>query len=440
MERNPIMPYAAAKVEPEASLNEMIKGVMRLVQKDGALTKKQVEFCDDACVTRYLRARGNNVRKAAKMLRATLNWREKINMGYLIADEFPAELAAGAAYVAGHDAEGRPVLVIKKKPEYILNHSQKQHLRFIIFTMEVAVAAMPPGVDQWILILDAGGYSKISAPSTSGILTTLKVLADHYPERLAKAFIVDASSMFYYVWKGICTFVDHSTRGKLSFAYSRDYRVIPKPQHTSKNLPFSSPFARTSRRRSTSYSAEDFKTPITFRSKAVSADYAFLEPIFDVSPKKSDKNRSTGKLSEGPELAGSMRTRSFSFSSISGSCPSPDPREEEFSSFRKEDEDVVGELEIPGSAPARTRRGKTPSFSGFVSLFHSSKKEEKKEEVKEETFVIDDAKNRPIGTFRPYLPFLQASYDEAAYRAMMKPPLGGLATIISRDLKRMNSL
>jgi hypothetical protein len=41
MERNPIMPYAAAKVEPEASLNEMVKEVMRLVQKDGALTKKQ---------------------------------------------------------------------------------------------------------------------------------------------------------------------------------------------------------------------------------------------------------------------------------------------------------------------------------------------------------------------------------------------------------------
>lgn len=45
------------------------------------------------------------------------------------------------------------------------------------------------------------GYSRISAPSPSGILTTLKILADHYPERLAKAFIVDASSVFYYVWK-----------------------------------------------------------------------------------------------------------------------------------------------------------------------------------------------------------------------------------------------
>lgn len=31
--------------------------------------------------------------------------------GYLIADDFPAELATGAAYVAGHDIEGRPILV-----------------------------------------------------------------------------------------------------------------------------------------------------------------------------------------------------------------------------------------------------------------------------------------------------------------------------------------
>jgi len=32
-----------------------------------------------------------------------------------------------------------------------------RYLRYVIFTMEVAVATMAPGVDQWILILDAGG-------------------------------------------------------------------------------------------------------------------------------------------------------------------------------------------------------------------------------------------------------------------------------------------
>ena len=44
MERNPIMPHAAAKVEPEADSSEMIKEVIRLVQKDGALNKKQAQF------------------------------------------------------------------------------------------------------------------------------------------------------------------------------------------------------------------------------------------------------------------------------------------------------------------------------------------------------------------------------------------------------------
>lgn len=31
--------------------------------------------------------------------------------GYMIADEFPADIAAGSAYIAGHDEVGRPVLV-----------------------------------------------------------------------------------------------------------------------------------------------------------------------------------------------------------------------------------------------------------------------------------------------------------------------------------------
>lgn len=73
--------------------------------------------------------------------------------------------------------------------------------------------------------------------------------------------------------QGICTFVDHSTREKLSFAYSRDYRVIPRPQHSpnatpKKTLPFSSPFSKHSRRRSTSFSVDNFKTPAPFRTKA----------------------------------------------------------------------------------------------------------------------------------------------------------------------------
>jgi hypothetical protein len=35
-------------------------------------------------VERYLKARGNNCRRAARLLKATLNWREKINIGNVI--------------------------------------------------------------------------------------------------------------------------------------------------------------------------------------------------------------------------------------------------------------------------------------------------------------------------------------------------------------------
>ncbi|XP_024398179.1 uncharacterized protein [Physcomitrium patens] len=432
MERSSSIMTHPAKVEPEGSLSEMIKEVLRLVQKERVLSKKQADFCDDACVLRYLRARGNNVRRAARMLRATLNWREKINIGYLIADEFPAELAAGAAYVAGHDDEGRPVLVIKKKPDYILNKSYKEYLRHIIFTMEVAVAAMPPGVAQWVLILDAGGYSRLSAPSTSGILSTLKMLADHYPERLAKAFIVDASSMFYYFWKGICTFVDHATRDKLVFSYSRDYRAIPRSPRTSKTSFLTSPFSKRTRM-STSFCAEDVRSPAPFRTKSVSADYALLDPIFDASPKSSEDKKSPNMLFEGPELASSLRRRSFSFSSVTGpiTCASPDFKDDEFSSFRN-DEEIFDQSEISGSEPGRTNRGKVPSWDGLISIFYPLKRTD--------TRVTSEVKHRNVDTFRPYLKFLQATYDESAYRALMKPPLGGLATIISRDLKHISSL
>ena len=43
MERSSVMAHPA-KVEPEATLSEMIKQVLQLIQKDGALSKRQARF------------------------------------------------------------------------------------------------------------------------------------------------------------------------------------------------------------------------------------------------------------------------------------------------------------------------------------------------------------------------------------------------------------
>jgi len=428
-ERKPIiLPSPSGKIEPESSMSDKIAQVLQLVQKEGPLSKKQAAFCDDACVERYLKVRGNNCRRAARLLKATLNWREKINIGYLIADEFPTEIAAGAAYVAGFDDEGRPVLIIKKKPDHIVNHNQKPYLWYIIFTMEVAVAAMPPGVDQCVLILDAGGYSRISAPSPGGILATLRIIADHYPERLAKAFIVDASSMFYYAWKGICTFVDHSTRGRLSFAYLKDYIPV-KPQQALKATPPSSPLAHFPKQ---AYFPDDIRPPSSIYNSTSGPGGIPLSPRYNTdSPEIVEK-----AFGDGPELTSRNVHRSFSFSFSSAPDPthhSPDLQEGRLSNARK-DKRSVSISETPISAPAQSRRQKKPppSPDGLLSTPYSRKKPEG---------LSEENKNKSVDIFRPYVRFLTEMYDEAAYRALMKPPLGGLMSIVSRDhLKyQMNS-
>lgn len=154
-----------------------------------------------------------------------------------------------------------------------------------------------------------------------------------------------------------------------------------------------------------------------------------LAPSYDASPKTRDKE----DMADGPELISSVRTRSFSFSSVTipTSYSQEEPQEEEFSSFRKDEPIPALPEVVPGSAPARTKRSKNASWDGVFSIFYSQKKDEGS--------LLEDQRNRSVDLFRPYLKFLQAPYDEAAYRAMMRPPLGGLATIISRDLKRMNS-
>lgn len=41
----------------------------------------QEKFCSIGCVERFLKVRGENVKKAAKQLRACLSWRDSISIG-----------------------------------------------------------------------------------------------------------------------------------------------------------------------------------------------------------------------------------------------------------------------------------------------------------------------------------------------------------------------
>ncbi|KAG8038398.1 hypothetical protein GUJ93_ZPchr0354g33712, partial [Zizania palustris] len=147
-----------AREKVDAKQRENIEAVRKALRKQAPLSAKQALYCNDACVERFLRARGESVKKAAKHLRAVLSWRETVGADHIIADEFNAELSDGVAYIAGHDDEARPVVVFRIKQDYPKFHSQKSFVRLLVFTLEVAVACMSRFVDQFVLLFDASKH------------------------------------------------------------------------------------------------------------------------------------------------------------------------------------------------------------------------------------------------------------------------------------------
>ncbi|KAL2349492.1 hypothetical protein Fmac_003492 [Flemingia macrophylla] len=183
-----------------------VEAVLKLIRKQTPLTVKQEKFCDYACVERFLKTKGNNVKRAAKQLRACLSWRDSIGIEHLVAEEFSAELEDGLAYVAGHDQDFRPVMIFRMKQDCQKFHSQKMFTRLLVFTIEVAVSTMPKNVQQFVMLFDASFYRSASGLMNL-LLAAVKITGEYYPGRLHKAFIIDPPSLFPYLWKGAGAFL-----------------------------------------------------------------------------------------------------------------------------------------------------------------------------------------------------------------------------------------
>ncbi|KAJ6324033.1 hypothetical protein OIU76_011354 [Salix suchowensis] len=290
--------------------SDRVEAVLKLLRKQAPLTVKQEKFCNNACVERFLRAKGDNVKKAAKHLRACLSWRESIGTENLIADEFSAELAEGVAYVAGHDEESRPVMIFRIKQDYQKFHSQKSFTRLLVFTLEVAIGTMPKNAEQFVLLFDASFFRSASA-FMNLLLATLKIVAEYYPGRLCKAFVIDPPSLFSYLWKGARPFVELSTATmvvtSLDFEESLEFDDFSTyPRASSLRL---DPSSVKSTAKIGSCSSSRF-------SFTVSHHFDSLKPWHLTLTDTSSSNVGPANLSTlGPALISPLNARSFSFAS-----------------------------------------------------------------------------------------------------------------------------
>ncbi|XP_021717113.1 uncharacterized protein LOC110684973 [Chenopodium quinoa] len=415
-----------------------VESVLHILRKQSPLSLKQEKFCNTACVERFLKVKGENVKKAAKLLRACLTWRDTIGTENLIVDEFSGELAEGIAYVAGHDEEARPVMVFRIKQDYQKFHSQKLFTRLMVFTLEAAVQTMQRNTEQFVILFDASFFRSASA-FMNIVLPTLKIVAEYYPARLHKAFVIDPPPLFQYLWKGVRPFVELSNlttivsstdfEDSITLDYN-DFSMYPRAaslRFDSSSIPVHSSAAKIG-----ACASSRFSFTVSHSFDSLKPWYLSLTSDTTSSSKVGPTTTATTTTNSTSSILG-PNPRSFSFASPIDRTPRGGGGYNNFNGgdklLRK---NFIPSTPLPqkshnaDTASVKQPRTPKPSFlhSPAAALFgrretpapasHAISKGEKSREA-----------------FFPYFKFYRRPYDEMIYRSKMKPPLGGLISIVA---------
>ncbi|GAB2266635.1 hypothetical protein Dimus_001630 [Dionaea muscipula] len=414
-----------------------VESVLEILRKQCPLTLKQEKFCDSDCVERFLKSKGENAKKAAKQLRSCLSWRDSIGIENLMADEFSAELAEGVSYVAGHDDESRPVMVIRIKQDYQKFHSQKLFSRLLVFTVEVAIQTMSENTSDQFVVLFDGSYFRSASAFMNLLMPALKIMAEYYPGRLYRAYVIDPPSFFSYLWKGVRPFVELSSLtmtiassefhdmafnafGDTSGGYLRDSSLRFKPPSSSVQS-WSTKIGPCASSRFSFTVSHHFDSLKPWYLSLTDASSARVGPTAAAS---TTTNHPAFSSPLGPALISPVNARSFSFASPSAR------RITTASGDRLARKSFIPSTPMPektynaDAAGAPLPRTPRPSFlhSPAEALFRGRKEAASRGAGKAE---------RCREAFSPYLTFYRRPYDEMAYRAKMKPPLGGLISIVA---------
>ncbi|KAK7301245.1 hypothetical protein RJT34_12106 [Clitoria ternatea] len=202
-----------ASQEQQAKINE----VRRLI---GPLSGKASIYCSDASISRYLRARNWNVKKATKMLKQSLKWRQEYKPEEIRWEDVAHEAETGKIYRTNYvDKHGRTVLVMR--PSRQNSKSTKGQIKYLVYCMENAILNLPPDQEQMVWLIDFQGFN-MSHISIKVTRDTAHVLQEHYPERLGLAILYNAPKFFEPFFMMVKPLLEPKTYNKVKFGYSDD--------------------------------------------------------------------------------------------------------------------------------------------------------------------------------------------------------------------------
>ena len=131
-------------------------------------------------------------------------------------------------YFKGFTKSGFPVIYMR--PGRDTNDDNDLKFKYLVYTLERAVAHLPPGIDFLCWLIDFKGFStKLTGMSNLQMSRrTLHVLQHHYPERLGQAVLLNAPTMFSIFFKIVSPFIDEKTKHKVAFAFVARWGCVSK--------------------------------------------------------------------------------------------------------------------------------------------------------------------------------------------------------------------
>ncbi|KAE9603575.1 hypothetical protein Lal_00002197 [Lupinus albus] len=221
----------------DEQLNNKSK-IKELEDAIGPLSGNSFKYCTAACLRRYLEARNWNVDKSKKMLEDTLRWRSTYKPEYILWNEVAGEGETGKLFRANfHDRQGRTVLILR--PGKQNTSSIENQIRHLVYLLENAMLNLPPGQEQMSWLIDFTGWSLRSTVPIKSAKETINILQNHYPERLAVAFLYNPPWVFETFWKIVKYFLDTKTFQKVKFVYpkNKDSMALMNSYFDEENLP-----------------------------------------------------------------------------------------------------------------------------------------------------------------------------------------------------------
>eukprot|EP00884_Botryococcus_braunii_P018714 jgi/Botrbrau1/5526/Bobra.0023s0013.1 len=203
---------------PDSEVSHKIEEVLTNVQDLLSQSEALERWCSPGTVRRYLAARSWDVHKASKMLQATLEWRLEHGPEKLRWPEVSVVCKTGRVeQLLDVDHAGR-LIVIMRLRHPMADVTPDLQLKFLMHMMERSCRhadALGNGKLTWVL--DMEGYSRKTSPPFSVSMATIRILQNHYPERLGHAIVVRPTTFFSWLWRAITPIMDPVTKEKVTF-------------------------------------------------------------------------------------------------------------------------------------------------------------------------------------------------------------------------------